>query len=117
MSLPANDDLGGLLGAMSQLQDQLKRAESDTNSRKVTGTAAAGRVKVVVSGEYSFESVTIDPSVVDPNDLALLEDLLLAALRDATTQLKALRMQAMGGVVSEALGGLFGGDHTDKIEP
>jgi hypothetical protein len=108
MSLPGNDDLNGLVGAMAQLQQQLERAQSDANARSVTGVAASGRVRVEVSGEFSFDRVVIDPSLVDPDDVALLEDLLLAALRDAAGQLRQLRHDAMGGAVSDALGGLFG---------
>lgn len=107
-SAGGGDDIGGLLAAMSQLQQQLANAENDANARSVTGSAAQGSVKITVSGEFSFESITIDPSVVDLNDLALLEDLILAALRDAVTQLKAVRRAAMGDAVSDALGGLLG---------
>jgi hypothetical protein len=107
------DDLNGLLGAMAQLQQQLARAETDANSRVVVGRSAQGKVTVEVSGEYSFDKITIDPSVVDLTDIALLEDLILAALRDATAQLKTVRTQAMGGAVSEALGGLFGSGAAD----
>jgi DNA-binding YbaB/EbfC family protein len=108
-SLGENNDLGGLLGAMSQLQSQLQRAESDTNARRVTGSAAGGQVTIEVTGEYQFQRVHIDPSLLDPADPTLLEDLLVVALRDATKQLKTIRMQSMGGVVAEAMGGLFGG--------
>lgn len=113
MTTSPGDDLNGLLGAMAELQAQLARAESDANSRIVVGNAAQGKVRVEVSGEYSFDKITIDPSVVDVADIALLEDLILAALRDAAFQLKTVRTQAMGGAVSEALGGLFGSTEID----
>ena len=112
MSLTPDDNLGDLLGAMSQLREQLTNAQALADARLITGSAAGGRVQIEVSGEFSFDKVSIDPSVVDVNDLALLEDLVLAALRDCATRLKAARTQAMGGAVSEALSGLFGsGDH------
>lgn len=108
MSLTPEDDTNGLLGAMAHLQAQLARAESDANARSVVGSAAQGLVRIEASGEFSFDKISIDRSVVDLDDLSMLEDLLLAALRDATTQLKAIRTQAMGGAVADALGGLFG---------
>ncbi len=106
----SEDNFGELLGAMSQLQQQLQRAESEANARSVIGRAAAGQVTVTVSGDYSFDRITIDPSIIEQHDVTLIEDLILAALRDAVTQLKTIRMQSMSGAVSEALGGLFGGD-------
>lgn len=110
--IPGGGD-DGLLDAMAALQDQLAQAEQQANQRTVVGIAAQGKVRVEVSGEFAFDRITIDPSVVDPNDLTLLEDLILVALRDATSQLKQVRSQAMGGAVAQALQGLFGSDDTD----
>ena len=108
--LSPGEDFGGLLGAMGEFQQRLARAEQDANSRPVRGTSAQGLVTVEVSGEFSFDKVSIDPSVVDSTDIGLLEDLVLAALRDAATKLKTMRTQAMGGAVTEMLGNLFGTD-------
>ncbi len=116
MSLSPDNEEAGLLDAMAALQNQLSQAEQQANERAVVGSAAQGKVKIAASGEFSFDRVTIDPSVVDPDDLSLLEDLVLAALRDATAQLKRIRTEAMGGAVAQALQGLFGpkdGDQTD----
>lgn len=113
MTTQPSDDLNGLLGAMAELQQQLARAESDANARVVVGSAAQGKVRIEVSGEFSFDKITIDPSIVDVADIALLEDLILAALHDATAQLRTVRTQAMGGAVSEALGGLFDSHEID----
>lgn len=113
MSLSPESESGGLLDAMAALQSQLSQAEQQANDRSVTGSAAQGKVRIEASGEFSFDKITIDPSVVDPNDLSLLEDLILAALRDATRQLKRVRSEAMGGAVAQALQGLFGSNDGD----
>ncbi|MGH3420663.1 MAG: YbaB/EbfC family nucleoid-associated protein, partial [Streptosporangiaceae bacterium] len=65
-----------------------------------------GAVKVRVSGDLDFQQVTIDPSVVDPDDVDMLQDLVLAAVRDATEQAQSLAASALGGI---DLGGSFGG--------
>ena len=110
MSMPnGGDDLNGLLSAMSQLQANLADAETGVNTREVTGGAGGGAVSVTASGEFSFTQIHIDPAVVDPSDVALLEDLILVAVRDACSKLVELRKLAMGGAVSQALGGLLGG--------
>jgi len=105
--LPDDVELGGLLAQMQQLQASVARAEAEASARHVVGTAAGGAVSVRASGELSFDSVEIDPSVVDPSDVALLEDLVLAAVRDAAAKLTAMRREAMGGAVQSALEGLF----------
>jgi DNA-binding YbaB/EbfC family protein len=62
-------------------------------------------VKVRVTGGMEFRSVHIDPSVVDPNDVSMLEDLVLAAVRDAVARATELSEKAMGSVDLGPLGG------------
>jgi DNA-binding YbaB/EbfC family protein len=102
---------------MTQIQANLASVESEVNSRQVTGQAGGGIVTATASGEFSFDRIRIDPSVVNASDVALLEDLVLAAVRDAASKLIELRRNAMGGAVSEALGGLFGAAPAPEIEP
>ena len=63
-------------------------------------------MKIAVTGDHEFTRVTIDPKAIDPNDITLLEDLVLAALHDATSKIDEL-----GGDANPfgSLGGLFGG--------
>ncbi len=96
---------GDFIAQMQQIVDQAARAEAELGAMPIEGTAAGGLVRVRVSGEQSFEAVTIDPSVVDPTDVTMLEDLLLAALRDATVKLQEARRGVLGGLVRDALGG------------
>ncbi len=107
-SFSEDGELGELLAQMQQLQASVAQAEAAANLRTVEGSAAGGAVRVRASGEFSFDSVTIDPSVVDPSDVALLEDLVLVAVRDAVTRLTAVRRAAMGAVVNDALAGMLG---------
>jgi len=95
-------DLGGL---MAQAQEMLAGAQQAAEE-VVEGSAGGGKVKVEVDGGFNFHSVTIDPGVVDPNDVEMLNDLVLAALRDAASQLQDAQSDAMGGM---DLGGLLGG--------
>ena len=71
----------------------------------VEGHAGGGVVKVEVTGGGEFLSVTIDPQVVDPAEVEMLQDLVLAALRDASSRIADLQQEAMGGL---DLGGLLG---------
>ena len=67
-------------------------------------------VRVRVTGGMEFTGVSIDPAAVDPDDVTMLEDLVLAAIRDAVTKAGEISEQAMGGLDLGGLGsGLFGG--------
>ncbi|MFL6265463.1 MAG: YbaB/EbfC family nucleoid-associated protein, partial [Actinomycetes bacterium] len=74
----------------------------------VEGQSGGGVVKVSVTGSGEFRSVKIDPKAVDPDDVEMLEDLVLAAIHDAMGQVSDLSQQAMGGLDLGGLGGLLG---------
>ncbi len=93
-------DLGSLLGQAQELME----AQAAAAEQLHTGRAGGGAVTVTVTGGFDFRSVSIDPSVVDPADASMLEDLVLAALRDATSSVERSSKQALGG-----FGGLLGG--------
>lgn len=102
-------DMGALLGQALQMRDQLLAAQADAANAEVEGQAGGGVVRVRVTGGMEFRSVLIDPTVVDADDVELLQDLVLAALHDAVAQVGALSHQAMGGLDLGNLGGLLGG--------
>lgn len=97
-------DLGSLMEQASQMQAQIAEAQAEAANQVVEGAAGGGAVKVTVTGAGEFQSVSIDPGAVDPDDVGLLEDLVLAALHDATARVRELQAGAMGG-----FGDLLGG--------
>ena len=115
---PAGMDLSALLGGgaggmdlgamMEQAQAMLAGAQ-EAAKEIVTGTSGGGMVSVEVDGGFNFHSVTIDPSVVNPDDVEMLNDLVLAALRDAATQLQEGQSDAMGGMDLDGIGDMLGG--------
>jgi DNA-binding YbaB/EbfC family protein len=107
---PELPDMGGLLSQVQQMQQQLISAQEEAASRVVEGQAGGGAVKVQMTGGFDFRKVTIDPAAVDPDDVGMLEDLILAALHDAVGRVNELNRQALGGLGSMGgLGGLLGG--------
>jgi DNA-binding YbaB/EbfC family protein len=98
-------DLGGLLEQAQQMQQQLMAAQAEAAATLVEGSSGGGAVKVEVTGGLDFRSVQIDPSVIDPEDPSLLEDLVLAALHDAVAQVNEMQQGAVGGLDLGALGG------------
>ena len=97
-------DLGSLLGAASQMM----QAQAQAASQTVVGSAGGGAVQVTVTGGGEFAKVEIAPSVVDPSDVAMLEDLVLAALRDAMAKVNNLQSGALGGLDLANLQGFLG---------
>lgn len=103
-----NIDLGSLLDQAQRLQEQLISAQAAAADTVVEGRAGGGQVVITMSGEGEPLSVHIDPAVVDPSEPDVLEDLVLAALRDAVEQARELSQEALGG-----LGGLLGGSASE----
>ena len=102
-------DMNDLLNQAMQMQQQLVAAQEAAASRVVTGVSGGGVVRVEVTGAMQFTAVHIDPSAVDPADVEMLEDLVLAAIHDATTKVAELTSEAMGSLDLGSLGGGLGG--------
>jgi nucleoid-associated protein EbfC len=98
-------DLGALLSRLGEVQQTLQQAQESAAANVYEGSAGGGVVRVRTTGGLDFQQVIIDPSVVDPADIDLLQDLILAAVRDVVEQVQAEAAQAMGGF---DLGGLLG---------
>lgn len=101
-------DFGALMEQAGQMQAQLVAAQEQAASTVVEGVAGGGAVRIEVTGGFEFQSVTIAPEAVDPDDVEMLQDLILAALRDAVDEIGALQRGGidLGGM---DLGGLLGG--------
>jgi DNA-binding YbaB/EbfC family protein len=98
-------DFGQLLKQAQAMQEQFMQARATAAEAEVEGNAGGGMVKVRVTGSMEFRAVSIDPSVVDPADVQMLEDLVLAAVRDAVARATELSEKAMGSVDLGPLGG------------
>lgn len=108
MSDTSGFDLNALLGQAMEMQQQLAAAQEAAAQTTFTGASGGGAVQVDVTGTGEFLAVRLDPSVVDPSDVSLLEDLLLAALHDASHRVAESSAQTMGGIAG-GLGSLGGG--------
>jgi DNA-binding YbaB/EbfC family protein len=100
-------DMSSLLGSAMELQEQMLAAQQEVANAEYEGQSGGGAVRIVVTGSMEFRSVTIAPEAVDPDDVEMLQDLVLAALHDAVSQAvgaAASNVSAMPGV--DLLGGL-----------
>ncbi len=108
MNVPPN--LGKMLEQAQKLQEDMAAAQEKLADEKVEASSGGGMVKVVATGGGQLESLTIEPDAVDPEDVELLQDMVLAAVNEALRQADELREKAMGESAGfdpmEALSGL-----------
>ncbi|HEU0087944.1 MAG TPA: YbaB/EbfC family nucleoid-associated protein [Pseudonocardiaceae bacterium] len=96
-----------ILQQAQEMQQQLLNAQAELAEAEVTGQAGGNLVRVTLTGTGEVQSVTIDPKVVDPEDVETLQDLVVGALADANRGLQELTQQKMGPLAG-GLGGLGG---------
>ena len=93
--------------ALRDMQNKLAKMQEDLASATVEATAGGGAVKVVMTGQQQVQTVTIDPDAVDPEDVEMLQDLIVAAVNEGLRKAQELQAQGFGGITS-ALGGMPG---------
>jgi nucleoid-associated protein EbfC len=83
---------------LQQMQRDMARVEEELVAARVEGSAGGGVVKAVVSGKRDLISITIDPAAVDPDDVEMLQDLVLAAVSEALSSARDLEAAKMGAL-------------------
>ena len=83
---------------MQKMQADMLKMQEDLKKRTVEASAGGGAVTVVVSGKKEVKSVKIDPSAVDPEDVEMLEDMILTAINDGMKQIDEMTEKEMGKV-------------------
>ena len=88
-------NLAGLMKQAQQMQSKMQEMQARLESIEVEGAAGAGLVAVTLNGKGDLRRVKIDPKLADPSDLEMLEDLIVAAHRDAKTKIEAMTQDEM----------------------
>ncbi|HET7785549.1 MAG TPA: YbaB/EbfC family nucleoid-associated protein [Myxococcales bacterium] len=103
-------DLNALLEQARQVQEEMQKAQERLAGKTVTGSAGGGMVIVTANGKGEIQKVQIDKQAVDPRDVPMLEDLVLAAVNSAlkAAQEAAAAENPMAGLAG-GLGGMFPG--------
>jgi DNA-binding YbaB/EbfC family protein len=95
--MPMPPNLSKMLEQAQKMQEEMAAAQDKLKEEKVEASAGGGMVKVVATGEGLLESIVVDPDAVDPEDVELLQDMVLAATNEALRQVNAIREKAMAG--------------------
>lgn len=83
---------------LQQMQNRLLKMQQELEEATVEGSAGGGAVRVVVNGTRKVKSVSIDPEAVDPEDIEILEDMILTAINDAMAKAEQLAAEKMGAI-------------------
>ncbi len=94
--------MGNMMKQAQKLQNKMMKLQDELAERTVESSAGGGMVKVVASGKQQVVSIEIDPEVVDPDDVEMIQDLVLAAVNDALTK----SQEMVSGEMGKLTGGL-----------
>jgi nucleoid-associated protein EbfC len=98
-------DPSQLMKQVQQMQEQMAQAQEDLGAERVEGTAGGGAVKASATGQGELVSITLSPDVVDPGDVEMLQDLIVAAVTEAMRAAQELQQSRLGGIAG-GMGGL-----------
>ena len=109
--MPQQPNMNQMLKQVQQMQAEMMKAQESLKDEVVEASAGGGMVTVKVTGELELKELTIDPEAVDPEDVEMLQDMVLAATNEAlrsAQELAANRMSAVTGGLGGGAGGLGG---------
>ncbi len=101
--MPGN--MNNLMKQAQRMQRQMEEASKEIEEQEVTATAGGGAVEVTVSGKKEIVKIKLAEEVVDPEDIEMLEDLVMAAANEALRQVDEMSQQSMQKITGGAGGG------------
>lgn len=104
----SNKQIGNLLRQAQKMQEKIAEMQKELATKTCEASSGGGMVTAVVNGSQELVSVKIDPSVVDPEDVEMLQDLIVAAVNEAHRRSKDMASEEMGKITG-GMGGLGGG--------
>lgn len=102
-----NRQMKKMMAQAQKMQQGMMKAQEELAEARIEGSAGGGMVKVTVTGQSEIKGIHISPEVVDPEDVEMLEDMIMAAVTDAVEKSKALTEQKMSGFgIPGGMGGM-----------
>ena len=92
-------DLGALMKQAQRMQADMAKAQEELATTTAEGAAGGGLVTATVNGQFDLVAIKIDKSVVDPADIGMLEDLVIAAINAAAKKMRDTSQQKMSGLM------------------
>ena len=94
--MPGN--MNNLMKQAQRMQRQMEEMQKELEEKEYTVTAGGGAVELVITGSNVVKAVTLKPEIVDPDDVEMLQDLLVAAFNEALRKVSSEKQSAMGGL-------------------
>ena len=109
--IPNQPNRNEMMMRIQKMQEDMQRVQEEVENSEFTASAGGGAVEVTVTGKHEITSIKMKPEVVDPEDIDMLEDLLLAAINEAMRKADETMESEMGkltgGLNIPGMGGLF----------
>jgi DNA-binding YbaB/EbfC family protein len=96
--MPQPPNLQAMLRQAQEMMAAQQEAQEALKAERVEASSGGGMVKVVMTGDLHLESITIDPDAVDPEDVEMLQDMVVAAVNEATRSAQELQESKLGGL-------------------
>ncbi len=91
-------NIGQIAKMAQQMQTQMAQAQDELKQTTLEATAGGGAVRIVITGAQEVRSIEIDPSAVDPDEVEMLQDLVMTAINEAISRSKELERERMAGI-------------------
>jgi len=105
--MPGGFNMQAMMKQAQKMQRDMEKKQEELANRTLEVTSGGGAITVVVSGKRELKSIKIDPSVVDADDVEMLEDLVMSAVNEGIRQADELQQKEMGALTGGAMPGLF----------
>ena len=90
------NQMQNMIRQAQKMQQEMQRKQEELANTEIIGASGGGMVEVVITGTNEIKAVRIKPEAVDPDDVEMLEDLIMAAIKDAQSQAKQMNKDALG---------------------
>ena len=109
--IPNANQGGNMMARLQKMQEEMAKTQSAVEESEFTASAGGGAIEVTVNGKHEVKAIKMQPEIVDPDDIDMLEDLLLAsineAMRKADEKMESEMGKLTGGLSIPGMGGMF----------
>ena len=103
MAMGGFGNMQNMLRQAQKMQKELEEKQEELANTEIVGKVAGGMVEVTIFGDKTIDSIKIKPEAVDPDDIEMLEDLIVSALNDAFTKADELKEKLLGNMSTKGL--------------
>ena len=100
-------DPNAMMRQVQKMQDEIRAKQEELEAKEYTGTASGEMVTVTMTGKHEITAVKIKPEAVDPEDVEMLQDMVMAAVNEALRQGEENREKTMSALAPAGMGGMF----------